>query len=206
VPTAGENLSYNLGQIVIMRMVSFLGTEAMTATVYALTVLRFVHISSISIGIATQIKVGYFVGAGLGGVAKKKVYRYFATGFAISLSLVIIANLLQVPIIKLFTQNANVHQLVFGILLIALLLEPGRNFNVIIIPALKGAGDVRFPVYMGILFMWGIGVLFAYIFGITLGWGLMGIWIALTLDEWIRGFVMLGRWHGERWKTKALIR
>jgi len=206
VPTAGENLSYNLGQIIIMRMVSSLGTEAMAATVYALTILRFVHISSISIGIATQIKVGYFVGAGLASVAKKKVYRYFAAGFVISLTLVIIANLLQVPILKLFTQNTDVLQFVFGILLVALLLEPGRNFNVIIIPALKGAGDVKFPVYMGIVFMWGIGVLFAYIFGIKLGWGLMGIWFALALDEWIRGFVMLGRWHGERWKTKALIK
>ncbi|MDR0307017.1 MAG: MATE family efflux transporter [Chitinispirillales bacterium] len=205
VPTAGENLSYNLGQIIIMRMVSSLGTEALAATVYALTVLRFVHVSSISIGIATQIKVGYYVGAGLAGEAKEKVYRYFLTGVAISLTLIVIVNLLQAPIVNIFTQNADVHRLIFGILMVALLLEPGRNFNVIIIPALKGAGDVRFPVYMGILFMWGIGVLLAYVFGIALGWGLIGIWIALTLDEWIRGAVMLLRWRGDRWKMKALV-
>jgi Na+-driven multidrug efflux pump len=92
-----------------------------------------------------------------------------------------------------------------GIFLVSLVLEPGRNFNVIIIPALKGAGDVRFPVYMGMIFMWGVGVLLAYVFGVALGWGLMGVWVALACDEWVRGTIMLFRWKNGKWRTKALV-
>lgn len=62
VPTAGENLSYNVAQIVIMVMVSTLGTWAMSSMVYTQTIIRFVSIYGISIGTATQIKVGYWVG------------------------------------------------------------------------------------------------------------------------------------------------
>jgi len=205
VPTAGENVAYNLAQIVIMRFIATLGTEAMAAFVYAITVLRFVFITSISIGSAAQIKVGYYVGAGMANIAQRKVYRYFLTGVAISLILVVIVKLLQVPILHIFTQNPNIHALSFGVLLIALIHEPGRNFNVIIIPALKGAGDVRFPVYVGMVFMWGVGVTLAYVLGITLGWGLFGICVAMAADEWSRGAVIFFRWRGSRWKTKALV-
>lgn len=205
VPTAGENLSYTIGQIVIMRIVASLGTEAMAAFVYAMTVLRFVFITSISIGSAVQIKVGYYVGAAMFAIAQRKVYFYFLIGFAISLVLVVAAKLLQVPLMDIFTQNENIRTLAFAVLTIALIHEPGRNFNVIIIPALKGAGDVRFPVYIGMLFMWGVGVVMAYVLCIHFNLGLMGICIALALDEWSRGLVILMRWRNGRWKSKALF-
>ena len=205
VPTAGENLSYSIGQIIILRMVSGMGTDALAAFVYSVTILRFVFTTSISIGNGTQIKVGYFVGAGKPDEAYHRVYRYFLFGFFLSLFLVVLVNIFQTPLISLLTKNPAVIRLAAGIFLVSLVLEPGRNFNVIIIPALKGAGDVRFPVYMGMIFMWGVGVLFAYIFGIALGWGLMGVWIALACDEWVRGTIMLFRWKSGKWRSKALV-
>jgi putative MATE family efflux protein len=206
IPSAGENLSYNIGQIVIMRMVASMGTESMAAFVYIFTILRFVFINSISIGNGTQIKVGYYIGAGLFDEAYKKVYRYFAVGFVLSLVLIIVVNIIQIPLMGLFTNNKNILHSISLILLISLALEPARNFNVIIIPALKGAGDVKFPVYIGMIFMWGIGVLGAYVFGILWGWGLVGIWIALAMDEWIRGLIMMLRWKRGAWRSKCLVR
>ncbi len=206
IPTAGENLSYNIGQIIIFGFVASIGTEALAAIVYSLTLLRFVFITSISIGNAAQIKVGYFVGAGRPDDAYRKVYRYFFTGVVISLTLAIIANTIQVPVMLLFTKDSTILHFISQILLVALVLEPGRNFNVIIIPALKGAGDIRFPVCIGMIFMWGIGVLFAYVFGVIFRWGLIGVLVAMTCDEWIRGFAMLLRWKNGRWKNRALVR
>jgi putative MATE family efflux protein len=206
VPTAGENLSYTIGQIIIMRMVSGMGTDALAAFVYSMTILRFVFTASVSIGNGTQIKVGYYVGAGRPQDAYHRVYRYFLTGFLLSLALVIAVNILQAPLLALLTKNPEVIRLAAGVFLVSLALEPGRNFNIIIIPALKGAGDVRFPVYMGMVFMWGVGVVLAYVLGVVLHWGLLGIWIALTCDEWIRGTIMLFRWKSGKWKSKALVR
>jgi len=48
--------------------------------------------------------------------------------------------------------------------------------------------------------------LFAYIFGIALQWGLLGIWIALAADEWIRGLVVFFRWHNGGWRNKCMVR
>ena len=47
VPTASESLSYNVSQIVIMAMISTLGTYAMSAQVYTATICRFVYFPSI---------------------------------------------------------------------------------------------------------------------------------------------------------------
>ncbi|WP_252314188.1 hypothetical protein [Sinobaca sp. H24] len=41
-----------------------------------------------------------------------------------------------------------------------------------------------YPVVIGMLFMWGVHVPLAYVLGIHLEFGLIGIWIAMTIDEW----------------------
>ncbi len=153
VPTAGENLSYNIGQILIIRIIAGLGTAALAAYSLVITLSRYVFISGVSIGTGTQIKVGYYVGSNRHDEAHRKVYRYFAFGITISAAAIIILNLFKTPIIGLFTKNPEITAIASSVFLVSLALEPGRNFNTIIIPGLKGAGDVRFPVFVGMLFM-----------------------------------------------------
>jgi Na+-driven multidrug efflux pump len=170
-----------------------------------MAVLRYVFMPGVSIGTAAQLKVGYLVGAGRAAEAQQKVYRYFATGFGLSVVLVIVVERLHRQLLALFSADPEVVALASAVLLVALVHEPGRNFNTIIIPALKGAGDVRFPVYVGIASMWGIGVVGAWFLGVRLGYGLPGIWAAMAADEWLRGLIMLARWRSGAWQGKALV-
>ena len=89
--------------------------------------------------------------------------------------------------------------------LVALVHEPGRNLNMILIQALKGAGDVRFPVSVGIASNWGLAVLGAWLLGERLGLGLVGVWMAMAAEEWLRGIVMLLRWRSGVWQRKTLV-
>ena len=84
--------------------------------------------------------------------------------------------------------------------------EPARNFNTIIIPALKGAGDFLFPVYVGLASMWGLGVFGAWLLGLKLGFGLVGVWMAMALEEWLRGLTMLLRWRSGIWRLRSLVK
>ncbi|KLU68137.1 MAG: hypothetical protein RHS_6036 [Robinsoniella sp. RHS] len=43
----------------------------------------------------------------------------------------------------------------------------------------------------------------AYVFGITFGWGLEGVWIAMALDECTRGLVYVIRFRQAKWKRLA---
>jgi len=92
-----------------------------------------------------------------------------------------------------------------SVLVVAIVHEPARNFNTIINPSLKGAGDVRFPVTVGIIGMWCVGTFGAWLLGIHLGLGLVGVWIAMACDEWSRGIAVLLRWRSGAWKNKSLL-
>ena len=205
VPTAGENLAYNLSQIAILAMLSKVGTSALATFGILMSVLRYVFMPGVSIGLATQIKVGYLVGAGRPGEAVRAVYRYLAIAFSISLGAVVLLQVFHRPILGLFSQDPGVLALAASVLVVALVHEPGRNFNTVIIPALKGAGDVRFPVYVGVISMWGVGAGGAWLLGVHFGLGLVGVWIAMTADEWLRGIAMLLRWRSGAWRKMALV-
>lgn len=102
-------------------------------------------------------------------------------------------------ILSVFTDQPEILALAGALVMGSIVLEAGRVFNLIFISALKGAGDIKFPVQMGILSMWGLGVVFSYILGIHLGYGVIGAWMAIALDEWVRGIIMARRWRSQVW-------
>jgi putative MATE family efflux protein len=205
VPTASENLAYSLGQIVILGFVAVMGTNSMAAYVYNLTLIRFILIAGISIGSGAQIMTGYLVGAGRYDEAQRAVFRYYAVGASIALVLACAFNLLASPLISIFAPNAEIAALTASVLLLAILYEPGRCFNTIIAPSLKGAGDVRFTVAVDIPIMWGVGVAGAWFLGVRMGMGLRGVILAMAADEWCRGLVMTLRWKSGAWKSKSFV-
>jgi putative MATE family efflux protein len=204
IPTAGESISYNVAQIVIMAMVSTLGTASMSALVYAQTIVRYVYVLASSIGVAVQIKTGYFVGSGKADTAYRKVYKYQFIGSACSLGVILFINLFSTELISLFTHDPDIISRLKVLLRISIYYEFGRSMNLITISALKGSGDVKFPVFYGICSMWGIMVAGSWLFGMKLGYGLTAVWWSIGSDEFSRGVVMILRWHSKRWMSKAI--
>lgn len=205
IPTAGENIFYNISQIVIAAIVNTMGTVIINTKIYCGTLTGFAYLYSISVAIATQIIVGHAVGAGKYDFAYKRVYKTILPAEIISVGIAIV-NLLISPItLSFFTDNAEAISLGRQIMFIAVFLEIGRTCNLVIINSMRAAGDVKFPTYLGIGSNWGISVLFSFILGIVMGLGLKGIWIAMAADEIFRGIVVLIRWKKGNWKNKSVV-
>jgi Na+-driven multidrug efflux pump len=116
-----------------------------------------------------------------------------ATGFA-----------LAAPwLMRFFTQDAQIIALGTTLLWWTVLLEPGRTFNLVVINALRAAGDARFPVMAGAASMVIVLAGGSWFLGVHLGLGLVGIWIAYAADEWIRGLIMWHRWASHGWVKHA---
>lgn len=205
VPTAGENIAYNLSQIAIMAMLARLGAASLATYGILMAVLRYVYMPGVSIGSAGQLKVGYLVGSGRHAEAKRRVFRYFGLASCCTVVAMVPLQLFHRSLLGTFSTDPEILGLASTVLTIALVHEPGRNFNTVFIPSLKGAGDVRFPVMMGMISMWGIGVAGAWLLGIRLGWGLPGIWVAMAVDEWLRGVVMFRRWRSGAWQSSPRL-
>jgi Na+-driven multidrug efflux pump len=90
-------------------------------------------------------------------------------------------------------------------MLIEVMRQSGRGFNLVYLRALQGAGDIRYTIVIGILSMWLLVVGGGYVLGCALGWGLCGIWLAKALDEIIRGCIFRRRWGSGIWKRYTLV-
>ena len=68
----------------------------------------------------------------------------------------------------------------------------------------RAAGDVVLPMGVAIASMWIFRLGFAYLLGIYMGLGLMGVWIAMTIDWVFRGICFAARFKGHRWERKLI--
>ena len=64
LPTAGENLSWNMGQLMIVAMVNTMGTTIIASRTYLMLISSFIMTLSIALGQGTAIQIGHLVGAG----------------------------------------------------------------------------------------------------------------------------------------------
>lgn len=204
VPAAGEHLAYNSSQMVILYFVTMLGTDAITTKVYAENLIMFIYLFALAIGEGTQILVGNLVGGKKFDQAFIQCLNSLKIAMIITFIVSGIFSIFGRHLLSIFTDDQEIIALGSILIFMTLLLEPGRSFNLVIISSLRAAGDAKFPVYMGILSMWGVSVTLSYLLGITFGLGLVGIWIAFIADEWLRGLLMLGRWRSRKWEKMWL--
>ena len=205
VPSAGENVVYNTSQMAITVIIGLLGAMALTTRVYTFNIMSFMMLFGIAIGQGTQILIGYKVGAREFDKAYHQLLKSLKLSIIITMAITVVIVAIREPILGVFTDNKEIIREGSKVLLLCLILEPGRTFNIVVISSLRAAGDAVFPVKMAFVSMWGISVPLAYFLGITMGFGLSGIWIAFIVDEWFRGIIMYIRWRSRVWEKKVLV-
>ena len=205
LPTAGENLAWNVGQLMIVAMVNTMGTTIIASRTYLMLISSFTMTLSIALGQGTAIQVGHLVGAGEIKEVYHKCLKSLKIAFIFAFVTTSLVFLFRNPIMSIFTTNPDILKASLKIFPLMILLEMGRVFNIVIINSLHAAGDIKFPMFMGITCVFSVAVLFSYLFGISLGWGLAGIWLANAMDEWIRGLAMYFRWKSKKWQNKSFV-
>lgn len=206
LPSAGEQLSYSSSQVVITFFINMLGVEALATRTYCVNIIMFAYLFSISMAQGGAICIGHLIG-------EKKPYAAFLMGKYVMKKSVMITFILSC-ILALFghtlfgwlTSNQEIIQLGTTILFIDVILEIGRPINIFATNALRAAGDVNYPFYVGLVVMWSVAVGLGYLFGIPLGWGICGMWVAFLLDENIRGIIFVRRWYSMKWVSKGFVK
>ncbi|MEH6953202.1 MATE family efflux transporter [Neobacillus drentensis] len=205
IPAAGEQICYNTSQMAMTAITAILGAAALSTRVYTWNIMSFIMLFGLALGQGTQILIGYRVGAGNYEDAYRQLYKSLKPSFVISIFVSILIAIFREDLMSLFTNNKEIIETGSTLLLLCLILEPGRTFNLIGVNSLRATGDAAFTVKMGILSMWGLAVPISYILGIHFGLGLVGVWTAFIVDEWFRGIVMFFRWKSRAWEKKVLV-
>lgn len=100
----------------------------------------------------------------------------------------------------LYTNSAAVVVAAAPIFLICAFALMGDTLFVILASSLTGLGDTRTPLYVSLLWNWGIGAPLSYVLAFRCGWSLHGLWLgrcAASLGSGLHLFLMW-RWRLRR--------
>jgi putative MATE family efflux protein len=203
LPGAGENIAWRLSFMVSVAVASGLGSQALATQAYTSQLMSVVLLSGLATGLAAEILVGHMIGAGALHEAHRLVKRALARGLVISVVVAATVAAASPWLLRAFTQDPEIIAAGTTLLWITVLLEPGRTFNLVLVNALRAAGDARYPVMAGTASMVVVLAGGSWLLGSQLGWGLPGLWLAYTADEWIRGLLMWRRWATLGWVPHA---
>ncbi len=205
LPGACEPLSYNLAQVVILSFINVFGLAAVNTQIYCNLFVQLSYIYTRALSQASQVVVGRLIGAGRKEDAERTMSHVIKTAVLTSFCITVAVFFLARPLFSLFTENPEILALGTTILGIDIIRGFPRSFNLIFVNALHTAGDVVVPVAIAIASGWIISVAGGYLVGVVLNLGLIGIWIAVTLDETVRATIMYTRWRSGRWKKRNLV-
>lgn len=203
IPAMSEEISYCASQVVITYFINQIGNEALATRTYCFNLAMFVYLFCTSVTQGGDILVGHLVG--------QKRYRaaYLLGNFFLRRSMLItlcgsaVLAALGRPILSCFTTNEDILWMGSWVFVVDWFLEIGRVRNIFACGTLRAAGDVVFPVIVGVIFQWTVAVGLAYCLGIPWGFGLIGMWVGFALDENIRGIILMRRWHSKRWVGRS---
>ncbi len=203
-PAMGEELSYCLSQVTITYFINKISTDALVVRTYAANCIMFVSLFCVSITQGGDILVGHLVGRTRYQPAYLMGNYFLGRSMIITMACSILLALGGPWIFGALTKNPNVVRLGIIILWIDCTLEIGRVRNIFACGTLRAAGDAVYPLIVGLIFQWGVAVGLGWLFAIPFGWGLIGAWVAFSLDENLRGIVLHHRWHTKGWVGRSL--
>lgn len=201
IPNGLENSLFQLGKILLLSLVSTFGTSAIAANAVCGTITNFNILPGMAINMALLSVASYCIGAGEFGQTRyytKKLMRL--TWMCISaVSLVMMAGApfflkiyhLTPETGELAVQVIRYHAIMCMVAWVASFTLPNT---------LRAAGDVMWTMVIAIVSMWVFRIGTAYFFSNVFDLGLIGIWIAMTIDWMFRGICYEIRYQRGKWE------
>ena len=150
---------------------------------------------------AATVLVGQGLGAGDPQMAERHGRETWRMGTIIMTSLGVLFFIIPQVFIRLLTNEPEV--IVLGSMCLRIVAVAQFPFATAIIyaGAIRGAGDTKFPMYATVMGMLVIRLSLALLLGLYLNMGLFGIWLAMAVDLYFRGFLFYRRFRSGSWKT-----
>lgn len=203
IPSAFENSLFQAGRILVVSMISTFGTVQIAANAVANNLDGMGCIPGQAIGLAMITVVGRCIGAcdneqAVYYTRKLLLWAYLTMGVFNGSILIFLK-----PLVGIYALSGETMEL--AILLVRIHAGCGLflwPLSFVLPNALRAANDVKFTMVVAILSMavWRLG--FSYLLCVRLGWGAVGVWIAMVIDWICRVICFTTRFRSGAWKTK----
>lgn len=173
-------------------MIGTLGVVPLAAHQVAMTCAGTAFMVPLGMAMATTVRVGEIVGAN----ERPRLHRVlslswlFAAGF-MSASMVLFF-FFGKPLAGLFVADEAVVSSAAALLVVAVVFQLFDGLQVVSVSALRGVNDVAVPAWMAAFAYWGLAMPLGWYWGLKLGWGASGVWLAMAVGLAVAA-LLLGR-------------
>lgn len=204
VPNGLENGMFQIGKLLVLGLVTPLGTSATAANAIANSVAGVVNVPGNAISLSLITVVGQCMGAGDSKQAVRYTRKLMIIVYLAMGSLSVLLFFFATPVVGLFGLTPGAAVMAIQVLrwcaVFDLIFWP-MSFS---LPnALRASGDAKFTMIVSMCSMWIFRIGFSYLLVPQIG--LLGVWVAMFIDWIVRAVVFLNRFLSGRWKTKTVI-
>lgn len=201
IPNGLENSLFQLGKILLLSLISTFGTYAIAANAVCNTLASFNVLPGQAINLALLSVASMCIGAG--DFEQTRYYTKKLMRISIGCT-VVISGFLTVfaPLVmKIYQLTPQTESLAIEVIRWHAVLAVFLWMPSFTLPnTLRAAGDVVWTMFIAIASMWIFRIAFAYIFSYFFNGGLLGVWIAMTIDWAFRAICYEIRYHGHKWE------
>jgi Na+-driven multidrug efflux pump len=204
LPAASDGAVMWIGQFLFLMIVARLGTGDLQVAYYAahmigvrLEALTYLPATAWSIAAATMI------GQNLGAEQPARARR---AGHEAALQCGLLAGVVALVfffgarlLFALMHQDPTVQDVGVGPFRVLAWFQPLLAISIVYTGALRGAGDTRFPLLITFVGVTLLRLPLAWWLGVTLGWALLGAWLAMCADFVLRAALTSGRFARGKW-------
>ncbi len=199
-PAAIEQFIMRGGMIIFTRTISGLGTVTYAAHQVALNITSLSFTTGMGFAMSATSLVGRSLGAKKPDMAEMLANSAHKLAMMVSGAVAVILFFFGRQVALLYSNDlAVITQAAIALRIIAL-VQPSQSTQFVLAGALRGAGDTKWPLYSTIIGVWGFRVLLSYLFVQVLGYGLVGAWVAMAVDQFARSSIILYRFRSNKWK------
>jgi putative MATE family efflux protein len=214
VPNGIENSMFQFGKLVTQSLIASMPTAVIAANAVAMNLVNYQYMPGGATGSVIITVVGRCVGAKEKEQAKHYTRLMCGLTYAFLWIVIITTFLLAKPLIGIYELSPEGSQMAYDLIfyhsICAAIVWP---IAFTLPNAFRAASDVKFPMVISLFSMWVFRVALGYVFtldsitvlGLTIpgfGMGIMGVWIAMTIDWLFRTVLFLVRFLTGQWLTK----
>lgn len=201
IPVALEKGVLSSGQVVLTAMVASLGTVGLAAHYLTIEIESMLYLPAYGFAFSGLTLIGQSLGAGNKDKAKQYALYLSLIGCGVIVMECFPVYVFSQTIISLFTHDTGIIQLGSTLIKIAAATEIFFSYSIIASGIFRGAGDVKYPLNISIIGMWGIRLSLVYLFVHVFDLGLISVWVAISLDMFFRFIAVIWRLKSGRWLT-----
>jgi putative MATE family efflux protein len=201
IPSSAEMAFWQLASVILFRLINEFGTAAGAAYQLGLQAEGISYMPTAGFAIAATALVGRSLGARDPGLAERYIREIVRWGIA--LTTVTTAILVFGPrvLMGLLTDDVTVIALGAQYLLIMGLSQIPQQISGTLSGSLRGAGDTVTPMISAGVGIWGCRIPLSFL--LSRRFGLVGVWWAINIDQFVRVVIVGWRYLAGKWKTSV---